>query len=67
MSDTDLIYDHDLTPFQRGAVKSAEEKIRRALYELEEETHLYVDSVSVDTRNFARLGTEIWLTKRMRH
>ena len=66
MSDPDLIYDYDLTPDQRGAVRSAEEKIRKALCELEEETRLYIDLVSIDTRNFAQLGTEIWLTKRMR-
>lgn len=67
MDDHDLIYDHDLKPFQRAAVRTAEEAIKRALYELEQDTHLYVDSVSVDTHNWAQLGTEIWLTKRMRH
>lgn len=65
MSDPDLIY--DLTPFQRGAVKAAEDAIKKALFTLEERTRLYVDSVSVDTRNWAQLGTQIWLTKRMRH
>lgn len=44
------------------AVKKAQEAIRTILLRLEEETGKSIDSVEVDTRNFAQLATQIWLT-----
>lgn len=49
----------------RAAAK-AEKAIQKILLDLEQETRLSVDGVEVDTRNFAQLRTEIFLTKRQR-
>jgi len=55
-----------LTPEQEKIVEYAERRVRKALYDLEQETGLSIDHVSVDTRNFGQLHTEIMLTKRVR-
>ena len=47
-------------------VKEAEEAIRVALLRLEDKTGKSVESVNVDTRNFGRLSTEIFLTSTRR-
>jgi len=48
------------------ATKKAQEQIRKVLLALEHDTMLSIESVAVDTRNFAQLDTEIFLTKRQR-
>jgi hypothetical protein len=48
------------------ATKKAQEQIRKILLALEHDTMLSIESVAVDTRNFAQLDTEIFLTKRQR-
>ncbi len=48
------------------AVKKAQEIIRTALLALESATGKSIESVRVDTRNFANLDTEIWLTEERR-
>lgn len=48
------------------ATRKAEEAIQRILLKLEHDTMMSVDVVTVDTRNFARLSTEVFLTKKTR-
>lgn len=46
------------------AVEKAQAAIRKTLIDLEEETQQKIDSVEVDTRNFADLRTEVWLREK---
>lgn len=48
------------------ATKKAEADIRAILNRLERDTMLSVEAVSVDTRNFGQLSTEIYLTTKAR-
>ena len=50
----------------QAAIKRAEERIRRVLLDLEEATGKSIDLVNVDTRNWGRLATEIFLTTTVR-
>lgn len=54
------------TEKHKAAVERAEKRVREILYELEEETGASIESVEVDTRNFAQLSTDIWLTTERR-
>ena len=47
-------------------MKTSSEVIRLALLTLEGKTGKSIESVRVDTRNFANLETEIWLTEEKR-
>lgn len=49
------------------ATKKAQEAIQKILLSLERDTRLSVDAVTVDTRNFGQLKTEIFLTDKQRH
>lgn len=48
------------------AVAKAEKAIQNVLADLEQEISMSVDAVEVDTRNFAQLKTEIFVTKKQR-
>lgn len=50
----------ELTAAKMQAVKEAEEKIQRILLDLEDVVGEDVNSVDVDTRQFANLRVEIW-------
>lgn len=41
-------------------IKEAEEAIRKILIDLQDAIGEEIESVNVDTRNFANLATEIW-------
>lgn len=43
------------------ATRKAEEAIKKILLSLEQDTHMRVDHVNIDTRNYANCGTEIFL------
>lgn len=54
------------TEKHKAAVERAEERVREILFDLEEETGASIESVEIDTRNFAQLRTDIWLTMERR-
>lgn len=47
-------------------VAKAEKAIQKLLADLEQEISMSIDAVEVDTRNFAQLRTEIFVTKKQR-
>lgn len=53
---------NETTQKHRAAIDRAEERVRKILLNLEEETGATIESVEVDTRNFSGLRTDIWLT-----
>lgn len=57
---------YETTEKHSAAVKRAENRVREILHELEEETGASIESVEIDTRNFAQLRTDIWLTTERR-
>ena len=57
---------NETTQKHRATIDRAEERVREILFELEEETGASIESVKIDTRNFAQLSTEIWLTTERR-
>jgi hypothetical protein len=59
--------DHrDFTPAVYTAIELVERRIRTILLDLEETTGFSIDYVTVDTRNWGQLRTEIALTKTKR-
>lgn len=48
------------------AVAKAEKAIQKLLADLEQEISMSIDAVEVDTRNFAQLRTEIFVTRKQR-
>jgi hypothetical protein len=55
-----------LSRLQKIALKQAEDQFQKMLFELEEETGLTVEFVSVDTRNYGQLKVSIDLTEETR-
>ncbi|RBP01071.1 hypothetical protein DFR50_15916 [Roseiarcus fermentans] len=54
-----LLVGGEMTPRQEKLVKAAEKRMQAVLLELQEEARLNVETVEVDTRNFANLSVEI--------
>lgn len=50
----------------QSALRKAEKAVQKILFDLEQETRMSVENVEVDTRNFAQLRTEIFLTEKQR-
>ncbi len=48
------------------ATDKAEKAIQKILHRLEHDTMMSVETISVDTRNFGQLATEIYLTHKQR-
>lgn len=57
---------NETTQKHRATIDRAEERVREILFDLEEQTGASIESVEVDTRNFAQLRTDIWLTMERR-
>lgn len=57
---------NETTQKHRAAIDRAEERVREILFDLEEQTGASIESVEIDTRNFAQLRTDIWLTMERR-
>jgi len=57
---------NETTQKHRATIDRAEERVREILFDLEEQTGASIESVEIDTRNFAQLRTDIWLTMEQR-
>jgi DNA-binding LacI/PurR family transcriptional regulator len=56
------------TPNREALIKAAQQQVQRILLDLEDELPgERIDSVTVDTRNFAALAVEIWTVRGVRH